>query len=315
MTQAARHAARKTLIKGVILALATASALLPSLPAEGVDIESLKFWVECTSSHRLPDDPIVFPNEPGASHSHDFSGNPTTDAYSTPATLRAATETTCGFAADEAAYWHPTVYVDGASVLGLRVTVYYRIPSDVSPATLVPRNLEAIGGDSHATRPTSPRETRWFCGGGSPLADHPYDCTDYVANRGGDTAIDGVTPTVEFPNCWDGVSRKWDSGAHLVYQSYGRACPASHPYALPRISIRFHTGILDPCPGRVCTPATPWSKVANRTNLTLASGPFYTWHGDFVNTWRQAVLDDLVTTCFGVDPRPCGLQGDFVSNT
>ena len=43
-----------------------------------------QFIVTCAFSHTAPDDPIVFPGEPGQSHQHDFFGNRATDAWSTP---------------------------------------------------------------------------------------------------------------------------------------------------------------------------------------------------------------------------------------
>ena len=45
-------------------------------------IRVAEFVADCPLSHRLPDDPIVFPGLPGASHSHDFFGNHATDANS-----------------------------------------------------------------------------------------------------------------------------------------------------------------------------------------------------------------------------------------
>ena len=73
------------------------------------------FAVVCTFSHRLPDDPIVHPRQPGTSHSHDFFGNTTTDASSTYASLRAGS-TTCHNPEDTAAYWVPTLLVGTAAV-------------------------------------------------------------------------------------------------------------------------------------------------------------------------------------------------------
>src|SRR5438552_19205160 len=66
------------------------------------------FITDCLPTHRAPDDPIVFPGQPGASHSHDFFGNPTTDANSTYATMTAATSTSCLVGDDTAGYWMPT---------------------------------------------------------------------------------------------------------------------------------------------------------------------------------------------------------------
>jgi hypothetical protein len=50
-----------------------------------------EFRVTCASSHRRRDDPIVFQNQSGVSHMHEFFGNRTTDAFSTLTSLRAGT--------------------------------------------------------------------------------------------------------------------------------------------------------------------------------------------------------------------------------
>jgi hypothetical protein len=35
----------------------------------------------------------------------------------------------------------------------------------------------------------------------------------------------------------------------------------------------------------------------NSSGITLSSGPTYTEHGDFWNTWQQPTLNDLVANC------------------
>src|SRR5215468_2226391 len=89
-------------------------------PLRGVNFISV-----CGFSHHGPDDPIVQPRQPGFSHDHSFVGNTSTDAFSTPAKLRAA-DTTCRRSADHAAYWTPTLFVGGNAVYPTRVVVYYR---------------------------------------------------------------------------------------------------------------------------------------------------------------------------------------------
>ena len=60
------------------------------------------FFANCRFSHTAPDDPILFPGQPGRAHPHTFFGNRSTNAASTPATLRAAA-TTCKPRADRSA--------------------------------------------------------------------------------------------------------------------------------------------------------------------------------------------------------------------
>ena len=82
------------------------------------------FSVECPYDHTLNDDPIVYPNQPGVSHSHDFFGNVSTTASSTYDSMLAS-HTSCGYLADTAGYWNPTAYINGVRVPAIRVSAYY----------------------------------------------------------------------------------------------------------------------------------------------------------------------------------------------
>ena len=84
-----------------------------------------RFVTRCTFSHRLADDPIVKPNQPGLSHSHDFFGNVTTDAASTLPTL-AAGGTTCINPQDHSGYWVPSLSVNGIRVDPRFANIYYQ---------------------------------------------------------------------------------------------------------------------------------------------------------------------------------------------
>ena len=64
------------------------------------------FVVTCRYSHTAQDDPIVYPGQPGASHSHDFFGNESTNAGSTYQTMVEGTSN-CGVGRDTAGYWIP----------------------------------------------------------------------------------------------------------------------------------------------------------------------------------------------------------------
>src|SRR4051812_20505854 len=94
-------------VAAVALAAGLAASSGAAPPLRGVNFISV-----CGYSPRGTADPIVLPRQPGFSHDHTFIGNTSTDAYSTPARLRAA-GTTCKRAADRAAYWTPTLLVGG----------------------------------------------------------------------------------------------------------------------------------------------------------------------------------------------------------
>lgn len=240
------------------------------------------FGVGCPLSHTSGDDPIVHPGEPGRSHLHAFFGNTTTDAWSTRRSLLAGT-TTCTDRADLAAVWAPVAVHDGRLIVpeGER-TYYFRTAREMAT---VPADLRAIaGGEGAALTPV------WHCGVRTPRSNHPYDCGPYREGAG----RDGIIAQADFPWCWDGRLDAPDHRSHLV-PGDGRRCPDSHATAIPRISVRVHYGIWDPCSAH--GPCGPDPESEPNVDLALSSGPYETFHVDFWNTWRQQRLNELVAGC------------------
>jgi len=64
----------------------------------------------------------------------------------------------------------------------------------------------------------------------------------------------------------------------MAYSARG-ACPASHPIAVPAISLIYRYA------------------VAGGPDAVLASGGQYSGHADFFNAWRQGELARLVNGC------------------
>jgi Domain of unknown function (DUF1996) len=265
----------------VAVLLGTAVQLAPT-PAGASDMTV--GWInECSFSHRAKDDPIVYPDHPGASHSHDFYGNRSTDAFSTYQTLLHGT-TTCSALADTAAYWVPTLYFHGEPQMPRNVKFYYRNiidpPSDVRP---FPRGFQIIEGNSHATGPQDVRSIWWQCDHGVHTV-MPQNC-----DRG-----QHVVYHVEFPECWDGRLDPADHMSHMapsVDRDSGRdTCPRDHPYPLPRLILRLE-----------------WH-LRNGAGITLASGMPYTLHADFFNSWDQDRLRHLVEHCIN-EAIDCGVLG------
>jgi hypothetical protein len=223
------------------------------------------FAIGCAFSHRNNDDPIVYPGRPGLSHNHTFLGNRTTNASSTRNTLRGQA-TSCRLAADTAAYWVPTLFVNSRAVNPLGATVFY-IRRTAGPVRAFPAGLKVIAGDAMATRAQGARVTYWTCGrlAATSLASCP---AGFRAER--------VRLVVKFPNCWNGTSL--DSAnhkSHLAYSVDG-ACPASHPVAVPALAIAMHYPALGAGP------------------IALSSGGQFSGHADFVNAWDQDTLERLV---------------------
>jgi hypothetical protein len=264
------------------------------------------FAVACRFSHRNQDDPIVFPGRRGRSHDHTYFGNTSTDAFSTPTSLRNAGRTTCELPEDTAAYWAPTLFIRGRAIEPRGAVVYYvrRTFDEVDP---FPAGLKMVAGDAHAHHPQSTRIVYWTCGGsagvrfGGRSSTAPETCpvvrtsfkalfrkcpTCPVVRRRFPARIKTfVELHVNFPDCWDG--KRLDSPDHHSHMAHSRGyvCPATHPVKVPLIRLLIRYPITD---GR---------------GLVLASGGQLTGHADFVNAWDQRVLERLVDDCF--HDRPC----------
>jgi hypothetical protein len=246
------------------LFLAALAALLaaPS-PAHADGI----FVAECDFSHRAGNDPIVHPRMPRMSHSHDFFGNLSTDAFSTTRSLRASTGT-CLPAGDESAYWVPTLYKGARALTPTSASAYYQDFFRKGRALPFPAGLRVVAGNAGAKKPQR-GVVRWTCEGehGQGIPTIP-DCGSAR-----------VTLRVAFPDCWDG--RRLDSPNHKSHMAYNNAdglepglqeCPASHPIAVPQLQLNVTYPMHD---GK---------------GVELASGSPVTAHADFFNAWKPAAL-------------------------
>ncbi len=236
-----------------------------------LDLVGVNFVENCRYSHQAPDDPIVYPGKPGASHQHTFVGNSTTSAFSSFGTLRAGA-TTCMRADDTAAYWVPALYQGTTPILPIAATVYYRrgTLAEVNP---FPNNLRVIAGDAKATSPQGMRVTFWSCGIASGV-DRSETVPTCPNTRGAFLRLH-----IRFPECWDG--RRLDSADHKSHMAYATraGCPSTHPVEVPQITqiYRYPT--------------------RGGEGFSLASGGIYSAHADFVNSWKPSALRELVDNC------------------
>jgi hypothetical protein len=177
------------MLLGCAVAILAALASAPTASAASID-HGASFAVRCNFSHRLSDDPIELPGQPGASHSHDFFGNTSTNAFSTYQSMTAGGVTTmCSRPEDTAGYWIPTVsWKDSkgtkTTLTANRAVFYYRAGNkDYRTVQPFAPNLR----DKNASRIT------WFCGVGdnkNGSATPPTQCSSGV-----------LSLKIVFPDC------------------------------------------------------------------------------------------------------------------
>jgi hypothetical protein len=265
---------------------ATSSASAAGPQAQLVRVS--EFLADCPFSHRLPDDPIVFPGLPGGSHMHSFFGATSTNAHTNLNSLLNG-RSNCNPSVDLSSYWVPTLYRNDVAVEPNIVTFYYLgegVRDDLVARTQsLPLGLRIVAGNSAATGPDASSTARWSClhGPSGIVGKNFVDCP----------AGTQLESYLDFPQCWNG--RDLDSANHKSHMAYpvNNACPATHPVPVPKLRqvLRY------PVSG-------------NPAQFRLASGQGFTMHGDFFNAWPAAEMDRRVRDCIrpvikcGADGRP-----------
>ncbi|MGW6526201.1 DUF1996 domain-containing protein [Streptomyces sp. NPDC054962] len=269
--------------------LAQFRAMTPAPVPAGI-VRVPEFNATCTYSHSKPDDPIVLPGLPGASHMHSFFGNKSTDAFSTPQSLLANTPTSCTPAKDLSAYWIPTLYEGDKAVEPEGMIVYYGSRIDQPSATVpFPEGFRMIAGNAKTQTPTPAGSTGqfWCSGEGGEIgrsADGNWPVCAPKAH---------LTHQLVFPDCWDGKNLDSpDHKSHVAF-TYDGKCSGAYPVAIPNISFVF---------------SYPTSGSA--AGFRLASGMASSIHGDFFNAWDNAALGQRVTDCI-IQKAKCNSAGTF----
>ena len=272
---------RISAVLGLTVLLFLATVAIPGLVRSADALA--EFSVLCFPSHQLADDPIVYPGQPGAAHMHQFIGNPSTNAYSTFESMRAAQASVrCELHNDTGGYWVPTLHKPDGTLVPVKQTFfYYRGPAGVAQ---MPQGLKMLAGGNTLQPPNpsgSQRSLSWACSDSSPFYTQPPDCTSL--NK-------FFRAHIHFPSCWDG----WrldspDHRSHMAYPTSGR-CPSTHPVRIPKISYHVVYNLQN----------------GKGTYLSSDHGApgGTTLHADFWNTWDQVVLQKAVTKCINAD-RSC----------
>jgi hypothetical protein len=288
----------------VIFGVAAAAACLVTLmwwkasasSAQVVSSSDAVFVTRCNFSHRNFDDPIVFPRQPGAAHSHDFFANRSTKNDSTYASLRGTTlGTTCVNPDDKSAYWIPTMsWTNNSGTRELKASTahfYYRSggkpPQDVLPP---PPELKVVP-NTHVS---------WRCAQNTAVSSSPPTRCSSGA----------LVVTIRFPDCLaenENGQLLTDSADHRSHMAYAvnqpngtKLCPDTHPNPVATLfmEVKFKIGTT-----------------SGRVSLSSDHGapPGSTMHADFFNAWDQEELTTLVESCinaypFTAEPKPASCR-------
>lgn len=274
---------------------------------------TIGWLLTCPLSHRLADDPIVAPGISGGAHLHDFTGNASTNAHSTYASMTDLSNTmvaetfngstvkpgtSCnmatyapGTAADTAAYWRPVLYANGQAITStVKDQLYYRAkPMFGTDFRAIPADARLIVGNHSATSVETNQalidgNLYWECDG--KTTTHYTTAPNNCVSSGTESILENVV----FPACWDGLPMD-HAGPHGTDNNHfaypvKNACPTSFPVKVPQLSEKFKFDGI-PVGSHLQMSADP-------------DGPLVeTWtaHADFWNTWQQPGLDHLVENC------------------
>lgn len=250
------------------------------------------FRIVCTASHMSNDDPIVYPNQPGAAHHHTFFGNTSTNAKSDLAHLDITGNSTCtGGNMNHSAYWIPSM-IDTATNQPIKpdsAIFYYKswaVPDRF--ITQPPKGLRMITGNSKASNAAT-SDGRYSCvtpstGNGTPWSQTIPNCATGTF----------LLMQIAFPQCWDGVNL--DSPNHKDHMAQAdlslttaNKCPASHPVAIPAIAVSFNFNVI------TANQTKNWRLASDNYANSTPGG--YSAHADWVNGWDEKVMAGFVKNC------------------
>lgn len=241
-----------------------------------------QFRLACQYSHFAEDDPILLPGQPGQSHLHMFFGNTETDAFTTERSLLDSGGGTCqGFELNRSAYWTPAL-LDGRgnAIIPDSIIIYYKTRK-TDEVISMPQGLQMIAGNSTQESFEASQKMLWSCG----ASGFQYNETNTIPECDGDV----INAAVQFPNCWDGKNLEiGESQSHLIYVDDAEDCPASHPEALPQITILIYFPGTDSIEG--------WHLASDRTD-GFNGPPGGSLHADWWGGWNNEAIDLWTEGC------------------
>jgi hypothetical protein len=264
-----------------------------------IGANSVMFRTECAFSHFSYDDPIVYPNQPGAAHLHVNFGNTHTNAFSTYQTLIDSGNGTCsGMELNRTGYWVPALLdPQGNARVPIRTLMYYKgIGPIVGKIIPYPENIRFLINVSFSIeRDISPP---WNCNYGAPHGNVTSNCPNNWLHQ-----------VVGFPRCLKDNANVIDYATSWVDSTggwwYSDCPPGSQP--LPQLEYN----IFYPVDGNEDSSTWFLSSDVDRTTKQQTAANGASSHGDWFGAWNKdinkAFLDKCINnTTVAVNGGDCG---------
>jgi hypothetical protein len=308
----------------VVCAAALLAAGAAACPSRDVNLFVSKCSFDLTRM-RNQVDPIVQHGVKPSAHSHDFYGwirpteltvaNSTLPAGTTSNPGYSPVVSTCGVYGDWPSYWFPTPNVGGIvapnhtdtptgrNVAAADMLATYRSPVGVQVLP-PPYGMTYVAGNSHATSPAENPHLSWTCGSLNDGSAKPIDCTRGGAGDGGARVPRLLGPAPRLGPRTAGTRASPGSSTSTAPPASRPSTSRTRPPAsAPPATCRSRSSSR----ARTSSTRLDNSPLQDPTGLAFSSGPYYTYHGDFLNVWSKFVqtltlkCNDLIPGVVSVD--------------
>lgn len=264
-----------------------------------------QFRAGCEFSHFGYDDPLIFPNQPGASHLHMFFGNTHVNAFTTYDSLLNSGSSTCnGQELNRTGYWVPAMFDGNGNVrIPERVVVYYkgeglaRGNSQVYPdgaAIIASRNLNTVPESQGGVTGKQTFVCSDNYSSNTGIGSHTLpNCDGNMFSGGGRRTV--LEMNIKFPQCWNGKN----PGDYNNFRSpggswYGSNCTGEFNRTHPNLEY-FVNYVVEPGEN-----TSNWflSSDVDATAFGSNKKPGgSTIHGDWWGGWNKEVANMWINNC------------------
>lgn len=210
--------------------------------------------------------------------------------------------TSCEVQPDKSAYWTPNLYYAHPNGTFEEVphggSVIYYLGRGVNGSTVpFPKGFQMLSGNK-AVRAYNQTGMTW--GNASypnrPIADAvsfaclAAEASPETVNMVDPTScIDGLRAQIHFQTCWNGIDLYKSDNSHVAHLSQidNGICPPGYPYQFPHLFLEVNYAVV---------------AISNYTDggyyvFSQGDPTGYGFHGDFLNGWDEAVLEEAIDTC------------------